>query len=110
MSQSPRDTLQTRRDATTEDIALRNYDLERSHRVWVTVVGDGDRLLETTRRLRPGEERGIDSSIAPGEYDVEVGIDGLRRTVENCQIGGDAERTVLVEMGNGLVSVSQEPR
>jgi hypothetical protein len=109
---SQQQTLQTRagREATAEDIHLRNYDAERTHRVWVTVVDGGERVVETTRRLRPGETASIEGDLPPGEYDVEVDIGGLQRTVEDCQIGDGPDRTLLVETGNGLVSLSQGVR
>lgn len=107
MSQLQDHAPQTKRDAASEDIHLRNYDMEQSHRVWINVVADGEQLLETTRRLRPGGVRSIEDTLPPGEYDIEVGIDGLRREVERCRVGDAPERTVVVEMGNGIVSITE---
>lgn len=100
-------SARTRGEATVEDIHLRNYDMETAHRVWVNVVADGDRVFEKTVRLGPGGTASIDGAIPPGEYALEVGIDGLRREVEHCHIGAGPERTALVEMGNGVVSTTQ---
>jgi len=95
--------------ATDELFHIRNYDIETSHTVWIH-VGEGEQRLETTRRLRPGETRTVAEAIPPGEYDIEVGIDGLRRTVGRCRVGPDPERTALVEVGNGVVSVTEGVR
>jgi hypothetical protein len=110
MSQQKATQGSSRREATVEDIHVRNYDAERTHRVWVTVVDDGERVVETTRRLRPGETASIESDLRPDEYDVEVDIDGLQRTLEGCRIGDRPDQTLLVETGNGLVSLSQGVR
>lgn len=88
------------------EIHIRNYDVETGHSVWINVVDHGDQVLETTRRLRPGEVRNVTGAIPPGEYDVEVGVDGLRREVVRCRIGPGPEQTALVELGNGVVSVT----
>lgn len=97
----------TTETAAAGEIHLRNYDVARSHRVWLNVVDDGRRVLETTRRLRPGAVRSVAGDLAPGEYDVEVGVDGLRRAVERCRVGDGPAGAVLVEMGNGVVSVTE---
>jgi len=103
-------TLRLRPDAdtdpsATEDIHLRNYDGDRAHTVWINVVDDGERVFETTRRLPPGGTASIDA-VEPGEYEIEAGSDGLRRTVGRCRIGDSATETARIEMGNGVVSVT----
>lgn len=103
-------TTATETAATDEVLRARNYDVETSHTVWIHVVDDGEQRLETTRRLRPGETRTVAEAIPPGEYDIEVGIDGLRREVGRCRVGPDPERTALVEVGNGVVSVTEGVR
>ena len=90
-----------------ETIHIRNYDVETSHSVWINVVDDGERAFETTRRLRPGEACSIGGAVAPGEYDIEVGVDGLRREATRCHVGAAPELTALVEVGNGVVSVTE---
>lgn len=99
--------LAERRDAETGDLHLRNYDMEVGHRVWINVVDDGEQVFETTTRLEPGEADSVAGAVPPGEYDIEVGIDGLRRTVGRCRVGYGPGRTALVEIGNGVISVTQ---
>jgi hypothetical protein len=45
--------------------------------------------------------------LPPGEYDVEVELDGLRRWAGRCRVDDGPEHTVLVEVGNGLVSITE---
>lgn len=96
-----------RTETATEDIHLRNYDAGSSHLVWVQVLDDGDQVIETTCRLRPGEAHSITDAVPPGEYDIAVGVDGRRRERSRCRIGDGPERTSLVEMGNGVVSITE---
>lgn len=104
-------TLRLRPDAdtdpsATEDIHLRNYDGDRAHTVWLNVVADGERVFETTRRLPPGGAASVADALEPGEYEIEVGSDGLRRTVGSCRIGDAPDETARIEMGNGVVSIT----
>jgi hypothetical protein len=104
--------LTTQREAehpetATEDIHIRNYDTRESHTLWVRVVEDGTCVFERSYRLRPGEAESELDALPEGEYDVEVELDGLRRRVGRCEVGEGPERTVLVEMGNGTVSVTE---
>lgn len=103
--QRPAETTTTA--TAPEEIHVRNYDVETSHSVWINVVDDGERAFETTRRLRPGEVYSVTGAVGPGEYDIEIGVDGLRREVVTCRIGDDPEETALVELGNSVVSVTE---
>jgi len=90
-----------------EEVHIRNYDTRKAHSLWIRVVEDGDVAFERTYRLRPGETESELDGLAEGTYDVEVELDGLRRRVGRCRIGEGSDRAVLIEIGNGTVTVSE---
>lgn len=93
--------------AYAEDIHLRNYDVERAYRVTINVADGDSTVFENTYWLRPGAFLSEIDEIEPGEYDVTVEIDTGRSVTRRCQVDADHEHTVLVELGNGIVSVAQ---
>jgi len=106
-----RDAAATRSSRTvtaveSEDVHLRNYDARETHHLWLRAVGEG-RTVERTYRLGPGTTESETGLLPPGEYDVEVELDGLRRWAGRCRVDDGPEHTVLVEVGNGLVSITE---
>ena len=97
----------TVRGVESEDVHFRNYDARETHHIGLRVVGE-DRTVERTYRLGPGTAESETDLLPPGEYDVEVELDGLRRWAGHCRVGDGPEHTVLIEVGNGLVSITSE--
>jgi hypothetical protein len=91
----------------TEDVHIRNYDGREAHSLHVRMVGDNGVVFEERYRLAPGGAESELGVVPAGEYDVEVELDGLRRRAGRCAVGEGPEHTVLVEMGNGTVSVTE---
>jgi hypothetical protein len=96
----------TVRSVESEDVHLRNYDARETHHLWLRAAGE-DRTVERTYRLGPGTTESETDLLPPGEYDVEVELDGLRRWAGRCRVDDGPEHTVLVEVGNGLVSITE---
>ena len=106
-----REATVTRPDAIarvveSEDVHVRNYDGDETHELEVRAVG-ADRTVERTYRVGPGATESDTGVLPPGEYDVEVELDGLKRWAGHCRVGERPEHTVLVEVGNGLVSITE---
>lgn len=93
--------------AYSEDIHVRNYDIERSYRVTVSVSDDDGVTFEETYWLRPGAFLSEIDEVDPGEYEIEVEIDNGRSVSRTCQVDADHTHSVLIELGNGIVSISQ---
>lgn len=90
----------------TEDLLLRNYDGETGHTVTIRLASDGQAVFQDAVRLSPGETRSVMDAVAPGRYEVDVRVDGGRTASEQCRIGPDLAATALVELGNGIVSIT----
>lgn len=93
--------------AYSEDVHIRNYDVERAYRVTLALANDEGTAFEESYWLRPGAFLSEVDEIDPGEYEVEVTLDNGRSVSRTCQVDTDHDHTVLVELGNGIVSVAQ---
>lgn len=94
--------------AGTEEIHVRNYDFERSYEVVLKVENaTGDRVFSRRYFLQPGQSRSERSVLDPGTYRITAAIDPPERDVIDCDIGTEPEHTALVEVGNGVVGVSE---
>lgn len=92
----------------TEDLHVRNYDVRRTYDVAVSAESDsGTREFERRYTLRPGQCRSLTGVLPDGTYDVTVALDPVSEETVACRIGPAPEATALVEVGNGVVSVSQ---
>jgi len=109
-----RTTQQQRTDATdrpsgpaTEDLLIRNYDFQWGYDLEVAVTGaDGEPVHDERYYLQPGETKSEFGVFAPGDYELRIVLDN-RRTV-TASVGIDeATDGVLVECGNGAVSVHE---
>ncbi|WP_436933886.1 hypothetical protein [Halovenus marina] len=89
------------------DLFIRNFDTTRTNHLTVR-VRDGDGIVFASRyALTPGKTECEVDRLGPGEYDVIVELDSQRRERATCRIGPGPEKTALVEIGNGTVSVTQ---
>ena len=120
----------------SEQLCLRNYDEHRSYRVRVSVsrpdalsrdgttaangaTGADECQYEATFELAPGEVATEMEVVPPGRYDVTVAgtadpasdrRDTAPTPVEAaaaCNVGAEPPQTVVVEVGNGVVSVTE---
>lgn len=97
----------TARDVGSEDVHVRNYDGRETHHLRLRAVDGDGRAVERSYRLGPGATESETDLLPAGEYDVEVELDGLRRWAGHCRVDDGPEHTVLVEVGNGLVSITE---
>jgi hypothetical protein len=120
----------------SEQLCLRNYDEHRSYRIRISVsrpdapsrdgatapngVTDADDCqYEAMYELAPGEVTTEMEVVPPGRYDVTVAgtadpasdrRDAGPTPVEAaaaCNVGAEPPQTVVVEVGNGVVSVTE---
>lgn len=93
--------------AVTEDVFIRNYDVRQGYDLTIWICDGAEHVYESRFHLTPGANRSVLDGIPPGIYDVTVELDGYRRESCQCAIGPESDRTVLVELGNGTVSVTE---
>jgi hypothetical protein len=110
-TENPRDGSTDERTTTevsvdVEDLAVRNYDLDRSRAITVTVRSrdTGETRLADRFDLEPAGTAAAD--LPAGTYEVVVETGGDRATAV-CEVGPSPFESVVVEAGNGVVSVSQ---
>lgn len=89
--------------ASSRDVRVCNYDTDVAHSV--RLVAEGERGFAATYRLGPDDVRTATAALAGEECELTVGVDGRPRARHSVGVGG---RTVLVEIGNGVVSVTEE--
>ena len=94
--------------ARSEDIHVRNHDVTERHSVELVVRDEyGSRVFQNRYYLAPGQAESECDALGSGSYVVEVYCDGVRRQQRECHIGDQPDQTALVELGNGLVSVTE---
>ncbi|MFC7134282.1 MULTISPECIES: hypothetical protein [Salinibaculum] len=93
--------------APTEDIHIRNYDVQHSYRVRVTVTDGRETVFARRYTLDPGQSTSERDIVDAGTYDVTVALDSHRSARTRCRLADSPDDTALVEVGNGIVSVSQ---
>lgn len=94
-------------DPIIEAVALANYDHWAGHSVEVTVITvDGEPVLRERHYLPPDRSTGLSASIVPGEYELRVRVDGVERSRTSHRIDDTPTGTAVVELGNGVVSVT----
>ena len=94
--------------ARSEDIHVRNHDIAERHSVELVVRDDrGRRVFQNRYYLAPGQTESECDVLGTGSYVVEVHCDGVRRQQRECQVGDRPAQTALIELGNGLVSVTE---
>ena len=88
---------------TTEDVLIRNYDFQWGYDLEVTVTdADGDPVHDERYYLQPGETKSEFGVFGPGALEVHVVLDNRRELTTSVD---DGAAGVLVELGNGAVSV-----
>lgn len=111
------ETVQTR----CEQLHLRNYDESRRYRLTVSVSQpNSGHEYEATYELGPGDVESELEVVPPGRYQVHVsgsfrptgeeshnGTTGSDEETADCNVGDRPPQTVVVECGNGVISVSE---
>ena len=93
--------------ARSEDLHVRSYAHEWAYDVSVDVrTPDGDVAFEADYYLTPGDAESEVDALPAGEYEVRATLDNGRRETATCRIGPDPGRTAVIEVGNGVLSLT----
>ena len=94
--------------ARSEDLHVRSYAHEWAYDVAVEVVDDaGNVAFEADYYLQPGDAESEVDELPPGEYEIRATLDNGTRKTATCRIGSDPGRTAVIEVGNGVLSVTE---
>jgi hypothetical protein len=94
-------------DSAVEAVRLRNYDHWQGHSLRVAVAPvDGDVVIAERRYLAPGQSERVAGSLEGGTYEIRVWVDGVERARASYRIDDSTAGTAVVELGNGVVSVT----
>jgi len=90
---------------STEDVLIRNHDFQWGYDLEVTVTdANGESVHDERYYLQPGETKSEFGLLDPGNYEFHVVLDNRRELTTRVDVD-DATDGVLVELGNGAVSV-----
>lgn len=113
-SRSPDETAaesngsEPRLDVETEAVRVRNYDHRTGHSVHVTLDGlDVDARLTDRSYLAPGQSTRVSGAVEPGQYQLQLRVDGVERRRADLELDGTPAGAAVVELGNGAVSITR---
>lgn len=91
-----------------EAVRVRNYDHHEGHSVHVALGGaDDESSLAERVYLGPGRSTRLAGPLDPGRYQLRVRIDGVERHRGDVQVDETSAGTAVIELGNGVVSVTE---
>ncbi|MDZ7701530.1 MAG: hypothetical protein U5J98_05380 [Halobacteriales archaeon] len=91
----------------TEHVHIRNHDYQWGYDLTLEIVdADGHAVFEDRYYLQPGQIESELDALPPGEYEVRATLDNLQEASLECRIGPSPEETVVVELGNGILSLT----
>lgn len=98
-----------RRDVIqSEDIHVRNYDDQWGYDLSIEAVNDdGDVAFERRYYLPPGRVESELDVLSAGKYEIHVTMDNLKHETIQCRIDSDPAHTVVTEVGNGALSLTE---
>lgn len=89
------------------DVTIRNFDA-RPHDVDLTLSAiDNNGGLDRTYTLPPETTACVVNELDPGAYDIAVTLDGRRHAIGTGRIDEQSGETIIVETGNGVISIAQ---
>jgi hypothetical protein len=112
VSREPNDDGAGRGKPRSEDVRIRSYDRRRSYDLDVEVVaaaGRGRSLLHRRYVVEPGATMCEVDLLPAGEYEVHVTLDNAHHDVLRCRIDDRPAHTAVIEVGNGVVSLTDGP-
>ena len=96
------------RPLESETIFLRNYDPYRAYDLDLRVHDEsGAEVFGGRYYFQPGQIESIRGALEPGAYEVTVVLDNRREKTVRCAVDEAPEHTIHVEVGNGIVSVTE---
>jgi hypothetical protein len=92
----------------TPDCIVRNYDADRSYDLTITArrVDAGEVAFERPLTVPPADLVGVTDALPPGQYEVEVETAAGFEDDAVCEVDATPAATVLVELGNWHLSVT----
>jgi hypothetical protein len=104
--------VESRADAETppasEAVHVRSHDHEWAYDLDLEIAAlDGEVVFQRRYYLQPGASRSEVGDLPDGEYEVRAILDNEHREVRRCRIDATTEGTVVVEIGNGVLSLTQ---
>ena len=103
-----RDTADSGTEVESEALHVRSYAHERAHSLAVeAVTPDGEVAFETDYYLQPGDAESEVDALPAGEYEIRATLDGDKRETATCRIGAAPSRTAVIEVGNGVLSLTE---
>ena len=119
---SPQFARQPRRDidhdraddgvgVSDEILVLRNYDGQTTHDVRVTFLDANDDVaLQRQYTVAPLGVTSVARRLERGVYRVTATVDGTYVARADCLVGSGPHETAIVEVGNGVVSLTERGR
>ena len=96
------------RASRTEDVHVRSYAHTQAYDIELEIVTPDDEVIFNAEcYLQPGDVKRELDALAPGKYEVRVTLDDERRETVQCRIGPTPKRTAVIEVGNGVLSLTQ---
>lgn len=91
----------------TEDVLIRSYDHQWAYDLEIEILSPGGGTVFSERYyLQPGHTESEFDVVEPGEYLVKAILDNSSVKTNRCRLGQDFEHTVLIEVGNGTMSLT----
>ncbi|MFB6361230.1 MAG: hypothetical protein ABEH59_07890 [Halobacteriales archaeon] len=92
----------------SEDIHIRNFDHQWGYDLAIEAVDeDGETVLEKRYYLQSGRVESELDVLPAGEYEIEATLDNLKQETLWCRIDDDPEHGVVIEVGNGALSLTE---
>lgn len=92
----------------SEDIHIRNYDHRWGYDLSLEVVNtEGTVVFEKRYYLPPGHAESELDIVTDDEYEIRATLDNLQKEALRCRIDDEPDNSAVVEIGNGVVSLTQ---
>lgn len=92
----------------SEQVHIRNHDHQLGYDLNLEIVdATGGVVFENRYYLQPGLIESELDVLPPGEYEIRATLDNHQAETLQCRIDTDPEHSLVVEMGNGVLSLTQ---
>ncbi|MFB6301225.1 MAG: hypothetical protein ABEH65_13310 [Halobacteriales archaeon] len=94
--------------SASEEILIRSYDHRWAYDLEIEAVdAAGESIYRKRYYLQPGQIEGVRNELPTGEYELWITLDNTHHKTVDCRIGSAPEDTVVIEIGNGTMSITQ---
>lgn len=94
-----------------EAIRIRSYDHQWAYDLDVELVtAAGDTVFQERYYLLPGHVESESDIVPNGDYEVRVTLDNAHHETLQCRIDSTPDYTVVVEVGNGALALTEGHR